>query len=67
MMEVKKVQIKRFKENFALWKNIFDEQIILVPHHLHRVGRKFYIGELKAGKRHGKGICFYPDGSMYEG
>lgn len=26
-----------------------------------------YIGELSDGKRHGHGLCIYPDGGQYEG
>ena len=26
-----------------------------------------YVGELSDGKRHGHGLCIYPDGGQYEG
>ena len=30
-------------------------------------GKRCYAGQVKVGRRHGMGICFYENGSKYEG
>ena len=66
-MMMKKKEIKVFKHNFKVWKKNFDNYINEHENTVTILGNKIYLGEIRLGRRHGKGICYYRDGSKYEG
>ena len=64
---MKREEIEVYKNKFNSWKKDFDHSMSQIPNNVKMLGRKCYLGELKVGKRHGKGICYYENGSKYEG
>ena len=66
-MEMKKKEIGVYKHNFGVWKKEFDRYMNDHENLVTLLGNKAYVGEMKGGRRHGKGICYYRDGSKYAG